>query len=826
MGICFSSSAQLTTTPTTTMALAPGTVVGVQAPVVQQGSFSNSGNIYLYDSWANSGVYSGVGILQLSGANQSFNHGGQEVASLFVTGGGTKQITGNVTVTESLLLSQGLVNVPASSAFLVRNSASITGASAASYVLGRMNVSGVGRLYYPIGTATAFAPVELTNVAGNAPVVGFQAFEGHPPATGGLGVQVVSQARYWERALVSGEMTGGRIKLPAINETFLGAMSNASVAASNELGGTYESLGQQGTSGTIENGTVTSFDNALFSFYALARELNEGRLADSIALVKLYSTANGDDWVNNQNWLTTSIDTWQGVSVQAGRVVGVNLASNNLTGRLTSDLRKLSFAASLNFSNNQIGSGVPASIVQLANLQTLNLANNQLEDLPDVSALPGIQLLDVSVNRLQFDDLEPNVNIPNFNYANQASFGQAIDSLQPVHTRFVHNLVVGGAANQYQWFRNTSPVTDATSSAYVINDLTYDNMGDYELRVTNSLVPDLILASNTQRIRATASVLGKITNARGENVGGAIGSALEVRPGKYDTTATYTSGVNGVFFIPAVVLGDYLIYASQNSEVYIPTYYQRSIDWAFADIINLRENATGINLTMENLPGALTPADGDNTLAGTLESDFGNEGGKVLDRQRVRGAGVTVSRPRFRAKDNEDEVEFELVVYVQTDENGEFEITNLADGDYRLNIQYPGIPMDPTSFVDFTLGGGPGVEQNTIKVSALATPEGIVVTKVEETGIYLSYFKNLEVYPNPADKFVTIKYDLLVKGDVVAELTNLDGNSLMSTSIKHKRNNTQLMDVSSLNNGIYILRFHDKLSPGRPIITYRIIVSR
>ena len=808
------------------MALAPGTVVGVQAPVVQQGSLSNSGNLYLYDSWTNSGVYSGVGIVQLAGADQAFNHGGQAVASLFVAGGGTKQITGNVTVTEALLLSQGLVNVPGSSVLLLRNSASITGASAASYVLGRMNVSGVGRLYYPIGTAAGFAPVELTNVSGSVPVVGFQAFEGHPPATGGLGVQEVSQARYWQRTLVSGTMTGGRIKLPAINETFLGAMANASVAASNELGGVYESLGQQAISGTNENGFVTSFDDALFSFYALARELNEGRLADSVALVKLYTRANGDNWINKQNWLTTSIDTWQGVSVQAGRVVGVNLASNNLTGRLTSDLRKLSFAASLNFSNNQIGSGVPASIVQLANLQTLNLANNQLEDLPDVSALPGIQLLDVSANRLQFDDLEPNVNIPNFNYANQASFGQAIDSLQRVHTRFVHDLAVGGAANQYQWFRNTAPVAGATSSAYVINDLIYDNMGDYELRVTNSLVPDLILSSNSQRIRATASVQGRIVNARGENVGGATGSALEVKPGKYDTTATYTSGVNGAFFIPAVVLGDYLIYASQNNEIYIPTYFQRSIDWAFADIINLRENATGINLTMENLPGALTPADGDNTLAGTLESDFGDEGGKVLDRQRVRGAGVTVSRPRFRAKDNEDEVEFELVAYVQTDENGEFEIGNLPDGDYRLNIQYPGIPMDPTSFVDFTLGGGAGVEQNSIKVSALATPDGIVVTKVEETGIYLSYFKNLEVYPNPADKFVTIKYDLLVKGDVVAELTNLDGNSLMSTSIKHKRNNTQLIDVSSLNNGVYILRFHDKLSPGRPIITYRIIISR
>lgn len=817
--------AQLSTTSGTVLTITPSTSVGVQANVVNQGSMTNTGTLFVYNNWSNPGTYTGPGIINLSGADQQFNHGGASLSSLFVNGGGVKQVSGGVTITEALVLSNGKVNVAPGVAFRTASTASITGASASSYVLGRMQVAGKGNHFYPIGTPATFTPVELIGVQGTSPVVAFEAKEPHPAAQNGLGIQEVSQARHWERTIIAGEMTGGKIKLPAIGESFLASMSNASVAGSDELGGVYESLGQQTTTGTVDNGSVTSFEDALVTFYALARELNEGRLADSVALVKIYNRANGDNWSNNDNWLQTNIDSWAGVSVQGGRVVGVNLAANNLTGRLTSNLRKLSNVVSLNFSNNQIGQGVPASIVQMGNLQMLNLSNNNLIDLPDVTGLPAIQLLDVSANRLEFDDLEPNIGIPNFNYGNQGRFGVEVDSLQPVHQPYLHALAPGGSANQYQWFRNGTPVAGATGKQLRIDDLVYENMGDYELRVTNPVVPDLILRSNIQRIRATASASGLVTDLDQAAVGGATGSALGIRTGRYDTTASYQAGGDGSFVVNNLVLGDYLLYASQDKTLYIPTYYRSSIDWAFADVINLRDNTSGINLEMQNRPRPLTPDDGDNVVGGFLDEDLPGQG-KVLDRKRVSGAGVSISRQRFRSKGNEDEVFYELVVYVETDENGEFLIEDIPDGDYRLNIQYPGIPMDPTSFVDFSLGGGAGLEQNKLSLEALVTETAIVVTKVKETGIYLSYFKNLEVYPNPADKFVTIRYEKLVKGDVVAELMDLNGNQLMFKDLKDRSRGNEKLNTTSLRDGVYILRFHDRLVPGRPIITYRVIVSR
>jgi hypothetical protein len=143
-----------------------------------------------------------------------------------------------------------------------------------------------------------------------------------------------------------------------------------------------------------------------------------------------------------------------------------------------------------------------------------------------------------------------------------------------------------------------------------------------------------------------------------------------------------------------------------------------------------------------------------------------------------------------------------------------------------VNIQYPGIPMDPSSFIDFQLGGGSGVEQNSIRINALATPTSIVVTKVEETGIYLDYFKGLTVYPNPATDYITIKYEKLVKGRVEAELIDMTGQTLRKTQLKNGQNDGITLDVSEIGNGMYILRFHDLENKGVNITSFKMWIRK
>ena len=57
---------------------------------------------------------------------------------------------------------------------------------------------------------------------------------------------------------------------------------------------------------------------------------------DSLALVDLYNSTNGDGWKNNSNWKTTNpVSWWYGVTVTGNRVTTIQMNGNNITGTLT-----------------------------------------------------------------------------------------------------------------------------------------------------------------------------------------------------------------------------------------------------------------------------------------------------------------------------------------------------------------------------------------------------------------------------------------------------------------------------------------------------------
>ena len=108
---------------------------------------------------------------------------------------------------------------------------------------------------------------------------------------------------------------------------------------------------------------------------------NEGQqntlLSDSLALVALYDSTDGDDWTNNTNWLTGPVDEWYGITVEEGRVTSVDLTSNNLSGSIPSELGSLLSLSELFASGNQLTGSIPATIGNLTNLLSLRLSNNQ-----------------------------------------------------------------------------------------------------------------------------------------------------------------------------------------------------------------------------------------------------------------------------------------------------------------------------------------------------------------------------------------------------------------------------------------------------------------
>ena len=102
--------------------------------------------------------------------------------------------------------------------------------------------------------------------------------------------------------------------------------------------------------------------------------------ADRDVLVRLYNATDGVNWTDNSNWLSDlPMRAWHGVTTDVeGRVSGLELTENQLSGQLPAELGNLDNLEQLDLGGNQLSGSIPAQLGNLANLTVLALGNNQL----------------------------------------------------------------------------------------------------------------------------------------------------------------------------------------------------------------------------------------------------------------------------------------------------------------------------------------------------------------------------------------------------------------------------------------------------------------
>ena len=106
--------------------------------------------------------------------------------------------------------------------------------------------------------------------------------------------------------------------------------------------------------------------------------------SDLQALESLHETAGGPGWNNTAGWLEdAAVGQWHGVTTDSlGRVTGLDLSGNGLTGRLPQTLGKLALLTSLRMEGNALSGRLPESLSGLS-LQEFRYSDTGLCAPPD-----------------------------------------------------------------------------------------------------------------------------------------------------------------------------------------------------------------------------------------------------------------------------------------------------------------------------------------------------------------------------------------------------------------------------------------------------------
>lgn len=516
------------------------------------------------------------------------------------------------------------------------------------------------------------------------------------------------------------------------------------------------------------------------------------RLRDSLALVQLFQHTNGGEWRSSAGWFTDNLPAWQGITVTNNRVTEINLPANNLAGK------------------------VPKDILDMLSLIQIDLSGNAISDIPDFNSLKHLAATDVSENRLDFGSLIANASLSGINYASQARIGVMLDTVVDVGSDFTVTVVSGGEGNMYTWKHNGVTLEGAHGPAYVISGINRDRMGEFVAEVTNPAVEGLTLTSHTQRVRASANMSGSLLiDGTSPATRGTVKLFRITKSAAYDTVASIPLNGDGTFTLQRVVLDDYQLMGFADTLTHagaLPTYYRSTILWEEADTLSLENNIDSLNIISQHEP---VPPAGHGSISGYLQQDDGTGRLKEPEKnKRIAHAGVACRRVERtgRAK----EVILTLVAYVFTNEQGEFTLPNLPPGEYRLNFQYPGYPMDETSYTTIMIGDSPF--DSHVVVEANVVNEKIRVSKLVITGLSGGEPYRADVYPNPAIDHVRLKFAGELPGRMIM-FVDMQGKVVRSIPAAPREVQFDLRDVRR---GIYMLKITEK---GVDVKTFRISIE-
>lgn len=590
--------------------------------------------------------------------------------------------------------------------------------------------------------------------------------------------------------LISWTTAFGQIKHVAGVQSMGGGLATGGNYTSMTVVGEFtasDEIAQQDTS-DLYPGFIPGF--IVFSF---------GLKRDSVILASIYEGMGGEDWFTQGGWLTQKISNWSGVTISNQRVSGLSLPDNNVQNNL------------------------PEVIKNLSKLEILDLSDNEVRKLPNMSGMPNLSTLKVEENRLGFQSLIWHLPLDSFTYSPQKRYGYTENDTLEAGQEFTIKAMIPGATS-YQWVfddfadpEEAVNVSGATGTTLKVDSLIYDNMGAYRLTATSTDLPDLTIETRNHNVWATTDITGSVyaDDQGGLLTHGTVQVYRIFEEGPYQLSDSATLDSEGAYLIEDLVLGDFVLLVKNDLTDFpdvIQTYYESTEDWLNADTLVVRSAVEAVDIEMIFKPDpASDPAGAD--FQGIVYSELPpadtviDEEARGMARAAAKRAGCSMRRTVSSGRD--DASGYELYAYVESDENGYFSFTDVEDGEYVLNIQYPGIPMDPDAAVNFTVGGDK--ENQVFAIEAVITEKAITVESNEILYARKPYLKDVNLYPNPTAGILTADYLVYRKlDDLKVQLWDLKGALLGERPIDASMGVQQVeLDLTAYRDGLYLMVFTD-----------------
>ena len=348
----------------------------------------------------------------------------------------------------------------------------------------------------------------------------------------------------------------------------------------------------------------------------------------------------------------------------------LRLSYNQLSGIFPLELCNLNNLYYISLSNNQLTGDIPSEVSSLVNLEYLYLRYNKFSGLPDLSSLINIIRLWVEENKLDFGDIEPNIGIASesFTYSPQDIIGENQNFSLFIGDNHTISIEVGGANNQYQWYKNGTIIPETNQLDYIINSASFKDIADYTCEITNTVVIDLTLNHSPVTIdvqidpskfefdgEIVAEVLiddipitagGILAAFVGEECRAIRNGGWTGPAGKYIfVLRCYSNQAAGetlsfkftdpaypdvsdireeLAFIPNMIIGNalepFLMHAYTNIDINIPL----SRGWTWFSLNVYKEN-----MSIENTLGSLTPRENDYIKNQTVSATYYNQDGWI-----------------------------------------------------------------------------------------------------------------------------------------------------------------------------------------------------